>query len=68
MYVLLVRLMLLAALAEVGVSVSEFRECRGRECALRVVRASHEVLRINWKPISVFPEEARRLGLRPLSR
>jgi hypothetical protein len=57
MYALLVRLMLLAALTEVGMSVAEFRDCRGRECVLRVVRASHEVLHVDWKPIRVFPEQ-----------
>jgi hypothetical protein len=59
MYVLLVRLMLLAALVELGISFAEVRDCQGRECVLRLVRASHEVLRVDWAPISLFPQQAK---------
>ena len=60
MYTLLVRLMLLAALIELGISASEFRDCRGRECLIRMEKASLQILDISWKPISVWPEEAKR--------
>jgi hypothetical protein len=49
MYQLLVRLMLLSALLQLGISVSDFSKCRSRHC-----------LKIDWRPISVFPEEAKR--------
>jgi len=60
MYNLLIKLMLIAALAELGFSLSQVEKCRSKECAMRIERASRDVLRVDWKPISVFPEEAKR--------
>ena len=51
MYKLLVKLMLLAALTELGASLTELRNIRA---------ASNKVLEIHWRPISLFPEEAKR--------
>lgn len=52
MYQLLVRLMLLASLAQLG--ISSLTNLKNIE------RKSRDVLKIDWKPISVFPEEAKR--------
>lgn len=60
MYKLLIRLMLIAALAQLGISLKDFANCRSRECVSRIEKASREVLKVEWCPISVFPEEARR--------
>jgi hypothetical protein len=60
MYTLLIRLMLLAALVEFGISLSEFATCRSRQCIHKFETRSRDILRINWRPISVFPEEAKR--------
>lgn len=60
MYKLLVALMLFAALSQLGISVSDFRDCHSRACLEMVERKSRDVLKIDWKPISVFPEEAKR--------
>jgi len=60
MYNLLIKLMLLAALAELGFSLSQFEKCRSKECVMRMEKASRDILSVDWKPISVFPEEARR--------
>ncbi len=57
---LLVRLMVLAALAQLGISLASFRECRSGQCLARVEKASRDVLSVDWKPISVFPEEGRK--------
>ena len=57
---LLVKLMLLAALSELGMSFIDFESCHSRQCLLKVEKRSRDVLRIDWKPISVFPEEAKR--------
>lgn len=57
---LLVKLMVLAALTQLGISVSKFAECRGRACAQVFDRASRDVLRVDWRPISVWPEEEKR--------
>jgi hypothetical protein len=61
MYQLLVRLMVGAALLELGMSWADLRDCRGRECLMRIEKASREITRIKWRPIVVFPEEAKRL-------
>ncbi len=60
MYNLLVKLMLISALIQLGISLKDFSNCRSRECAARIEKASRKVLKIDWKPISVFPEEAKR--------
>jgi hypothetical protein len=52
--------MLLAALVELGVSVSELRDCHGRACLAKFEKRSRDVLRVDWRPISVFPKEAKR--------
>ena len=51
MYNLLVKLMVVTALLQLGVSVAN---------SLEVEKASRKVLQIDWKPISIFPEEAKR--------
>ena len=60
MYSVLVKLMILAALIQFGISVDKFVSCSSRECSNRIEKASRDVLKIDWKPISVFPEEGRR--------
>lgn len=57
---LLIRLMVLAALTPLGISLAIFRDCRSRSCLARIEKASREVLRVDWKPITVFPGETRR--------
>jgi hypothetical protein len=59
MYSLLVRLMLLAALIELSFSLNGVVECRSKRCSRRIEGASHDVLSIDWRPISVFPEVAK---------
>ncbi len=61
MYQLLIRLMFIAALAEFGMKVSDIGECRSRQCVKMLQARALDVLRIDWKPISVFPEEAKSL-------
>jgi hypothetical protein len=56
MYAMLVRLILLAALMDFGISLTRFEKCTSRQCVADIERASRNVLRIDWKPISVFPE------------
>lgn len=61
MYDLLVRLFFAAALLELGHAAIRIDKCISRECLGRMERLSREVLHVQWKPISVFPEETRRL-------
>lgn len=60
MYDALVKLMILAALNQLGLTLADIVECRSRQCQASLARKSHKILDIQWKPISVFPEEARR--------
>jgi hypothetical protein len=60
MYSLLVRLMILSALFQLGLSLSDISDCRSRQCLARLEKASRRVLNVEWKAISVFPEEAKR--------
>jgi hypothetical protein len=57
---LMIRLMVLAALAQFGMSVAEVSGCKTGQCLARLKEASREVLRVEWRPISVFPEEGSR--------
>ncbi|MFN8944174.1 MAG: hypothetical protein ACK5WZ_06080, partial [Pseudobdellovibrionaceae bacterium] len=59
-YNVLIKLIIAASLLELGLTVSEIGECSSRACWKQLQQASDKVLRIEWKPISVFPEEAER--------
>ena len=60
MYDLLVKLMVLAALAQFGMSLLDIEQCHSKQCQRTLEQRSRDVLNIEWKPISVFPEEAKR--------
>ncbi len=62
MYKLLITLILIAALAEIGIPLSDFMHCHSRRCLALVEARSRDILRIDWKPISVWPEEAARFS------
>ena len=59
MYRLLVRLLLISALAQLGMSLRDL-DCHGRACVKKIEEASSKVLKIDWRPISVWPNEGRR--------
>lgn len=56
MYTLLVRLMILSAIIEIGFTLSEFSNCTSQQCLAVLESKSRQLLTIEWKPISVFPE------------
>jgi hypothetical protein len=60
MYQLLIRLMLISALFELGIAVSDFKNCHSRQCLRHVEKASRAILKVDWKPVSVFQNEAKR--------
>jgi len=60
MYNILIKLIVAATLLELGMNISSFKDCPSRACIVRLEQASRKVLKIDWKPISVFPEEAQR--------
>lgn len=62
MYELLVRLFFIAALLELGHAAIRVEDCNSRKCLGRMERLSRETLHVNWKPISIFPEEAKRFS------
>ena len=54
MYTLLIRLMVIAALIKLGLLA------KGWVGPKDIQRASLEMIKMDWKPISEFPEEAKR--------
>ena len=60
MYRMLVGLMVLAALEQFGMTFSELASCRSRACLQKVQRHALDVLQIDWKPMSVWPEESKK--------
>jgi hypothetical protein len=67
MYKLLVALMLIAALSDLKINVSDFTNCQSRQCVQMVEKRSRDVLKIRWTPISLFPEEAKRFKQKRLN-
>jgi len=57
---IIIKLILAAALLELGITFKDIDECTSHKCLGRLEQASKKVLRIDWKPISIFPEEAGR--------
>jgi hypothetical protein len=57
---LLVKLMVAAALLQFGMSLSDVTDCHSRASVQTLEKRSRDVLQIDWKPIEVFPEEAKR--------
>lgn len=60
MYRLLVKLMAIAALTQLGVNVGDLFGKHPRERIAMLEKRSRDVLKIDWKPIMVIPEEATR--------
>ena len=60
MYGVLIKLIVVVSLMELGITFSRSGDCVSRVCWTRLQRASREVVRVEWRPISVFPEEGRR--------
>lgn len=60
MYDIIIKLIVAAALLELGITLSSSDECTSRACLDQIQQASQKVLRIDWKPISVFPEHAKK--------
>ncbi len=60
MYNLLIKLIVAVALLELGITLSRSGECGSRVCWDRVEEGGRKMLRIEWRPISIFPEEAKR--------
>ena len=52
--------MAVAALTQFAISLSTFRDWRSRSCLARIKKASRDVFRVDWEPVSVFPGEAKR--------
>lgn len=53
----LIELIIGVSLVQFGLSFKHLYKCRSRECLSRLEKAWRLILRIEWKVISVFPEE-----------
>lgn len=60
MYRLLVVAMVIGALGDLKLEPSDFKKCSSRQRVQTLSEASHKVSKIKWKPISIFPDEAKR--------
>lgn len=60
MYNILIKLIVAAALLELGVTFTHSGDCKSSACRNQLQQASKKVLHVDWKPISIFPEEAKR--------
>lgn len=60
MFEALVKLYLIAAAIQLGMSLTELENCSNRQCVQKLSQASSKVLKIDWKSITVFPGEAKR--------
>jgi hypothetical protein len=68
MYNLFIRLVMIQVLVQITSipGVRDFSTCDAtRECVAQVEFIARKVLKINWRPISIFPEEAQRFSGRP---
>ena len=48
------------AAAQTGLNIKETLECKNKICLKQVDTKIEKVLKVDWEPISVFPEEAQR--------
>lgn len=62
METLIVRLIVLAAISELGLTMVIGTPFMSWKCIANIERASRNILRIDWRPISVFPEQAKRFA------
>lgn len=60
MYGLLLKIILIGAFLQLGISMSDVMTCYSRKCTERIADHSKDILKIDWKPISVFPKEAKK--------
>ena len=60
MFDLLFKLFLILALAKVGSSIPYFFKGDSRSNRQRLMKLEEEVLNVDWKPIILFPKEAKR--------
>lgn len=62
MYVIMIRIIVLAALIELGLSAQSLKDCLPRQCLGQLHKAFMQITNVDWKPISVFPNEAKRFN------
>ena len=60
MYDILIKVIVAAALLELGLTFNHSGDCRSSARLDQIQRASKKVLHVDWTPISIFPEEGKR--------
>lgn len=56
---IIIKILIAAALLDLGFSMKDL-DCRSGRCLEKLQRGSIQATKIDWRPISVWPEEARR--------
>lgn len=60
MFKLLLKLALIYMVISTGLTASELLLCRRGFCTDQLEKAARETISIDWRPISIWPEEAKR--------
>jgi hypothetical protein len=61
MYRLLIWAILIASLAQFKMSLFDLKNCRSLGCLRQLEKNARDITKINWRPIVIFPEEAKKL-------
>lgn len=56
---IIIKILIGAALLDFGFTLKDL-DCRSGQCLANLQRASLQAVKIDWKPISLFPEEAKK--------
>lgn len=57
---ILLKLFIAATLTQTGVVLNDFFQTSDKQSLSKLKTAQAKILKIDWKPISVFPEESRK--------
>lgn len=57
---LLLKLFIMITIMQTGIALKDFTDFSTKQNQLKLKTAQVKILNIDWKPISVFPEEARK--------
>ncbi len=56
---IIIKILIAAALLDFGFSLKDL-DCHSGQCLAKLQRASIQIVKVDWKPISVFPEKAQK--------
>jgi len=60
MFKFLLLIVLIAYASQFGVRITDLAGCYSSQCISRLEKAREKILHVDWQPISVWPEEAKK--------